>query len=358
MSQRFQMFLDNSHGVAIHLHILIKLNFHGAAKEITSILKPYIRSLRSLDVYDPGSSYWINDLVQLCIESGTSSSLKTYKLQSYAQPVVVPGSLFSGLVNLSLSSITGTGDVSQTELAETLSGAPNLRMLQLSKIYLYSPEGNGPVKAIHLPCLRILQLYDIHGPAKDFVPSLHPGGLELDVRLGFLATHVTHRWSSASLLARSNVISLTFHVNPCARDFGLEEVISCTPRLRSLILVAQGGVKYRVSRIGQLGMFLRAEGSNTSRLPHLLSLCFIGHPVYSDDIDWLKYIVNVTKVRLIGFLSCKFAEVRQVAELCTTMPMSFEEWLEAHVDRVVIDEVPMYQVTDGTAAVVEQFRRV
>ncbi|QRV90545.1 F-box-like protein [Ceratobasidium sp. AG-Ba] len=358
MARRFQTSLNYSRGMTIQLHIdSPPFARESDLSEYISILKPHVKSLGCLEIAGSSCDTWARDIFQLCVEYGTPSSLETCILKSPGG-VVAPGGSFNGLVDLSLSGRLSERqpDFCERSLAETLYNTPNLHTLRLINLWLCN-RGDKLVEKIHLPCLRVLQLYDLSGPALELVHLLHPGSIELDVILGFSITCALSRLSAlAPLLARSNVVSLTLHIYQRNQNIGLGRFLASTPRLRSLVLSNGDSIMSDMSRINQLEEFLRAEDSNTAQVQHLRSLCLINYALCSSDMDRLKHIVAATDLSLIGFSSCLWSSVSFPNSPRNPMQRDFKEWLESRIGEVVIHEKRI-DMFNGEDVFLERFRR-
>ncbi|KAG9075205.1 hypothetical protein FS749_013148 [Ceratobasidium sp. UAMH 11750] len=277
--------------------------------------------------------------------------------------IALPTRPFRGLVHLELQSLRAHVYISVGALATTLSDCSALRTLLLRNLWVPS-EPHQKYTPIHLPSLQLFQIHGVYGDGAElFLSMLHPGRLELDVRLEMNPNDSDELISRIkSLLARSHVASLAVDlVSDPSMEF--TSYISAVPRLRVLILNVPGQKSPKI-----LGGLLCASAA---QLPELRALCLIGCDTYAEDMDQVKLIVLSNNLHTVGFLSCRFLSApseRQHDEDCEDyyyeeyednsrdhlptsyvpeLPKTMREWLSERVGRVIVGDVPTTGIHDG-----------
>ncbi|KAG8684396.1 hypothetical protein FRC08_013714, partial [Ceratobasidium sp. 394] len=287
---RLQVFMDRCRGMPIHLHLDTTCNTakKDAITEFISTLQPHAAFLSSLTTLGNSSAPWTRALFTLFPSYDTPNAMKKLVISENMRDgvrttIVLPTCPFQGLVCLEL---LGPRDddilVSVGELATAVSNCPALHTLLLRNLWIPS-EPLQKYAPIHLPSLQVFQIHDTYGHGVQlFLSMLHPGRLELDVRLEMESVGDDEFISCVrSLLARSNVVSLTADlVSDPPMEF--TSYISAVPCLRALIL----DVLHQESP-ELLGGLLR---DSVAQLPRLQSLGLIGCNMEEQDMERVKRV--------------------------------------------------------------------
>ncbi|KAG8791152.1 hypothetical protein FRC12_010032 [Ceratobasidium sp. 428] len=237
--------LDRCHGVPIHLHLDGGVSGFGQAhvQGITAAIQSYDGLLSSLVVSRSRSNSLPHALLNLVLGCTKPSSLKTLVLydvgiihnQETLSPM--PLNLLCGLTVLDLYEVNGPICSSLVDFVKLLSGCcSTLHTLRLRGM----PSSSGSVQAhpaIPLPQLRFLQISYVYGDeVLVLLSKLHPGVLELDVRLD--AEYIADGADSPGqlLLARSNVVSLSINEFENVEDRQPLTYLASVPRLRVIRL--------------------------------------------------------------------------------------------------------------------------
>ncbi|KAG8697922.1 hypothetical protein FRC08_006239 [Ceratobasidium sp. 394] len=215
---------------------------------------------------------------------------------------------------------------------------------------------------------------------------LHPGDLELDVRLNIpdIGEGVVPS-RTQSLLTRSNVVALTTSDTNSANGTQIQSFFSCTPRLRALYIPY-----FDVGILSELA-------GNDAMVPLLQSLWLSGKEVSLTAMNRVQQLVAARRLRYLVFSSCKFQasydelptnaenqnevtdenggagddegegededndtdeEVDFMAwepnEVFKEMPESTKKWLSERVENLVICETPTTSIYDGVDPFVQE----
>ncbi|QRV91145.1 pyrolysin [Ceratobasidium sp. AG-Ba] len=383
-SDRMRLFISRSRGIPIHLHLFFSDKERLPLDDISAlaaVLQPHVSSVVSLEISDSYTSRWSGVFFQVFSEAGASNNVKSLTMNQVRhltdKSITLPRDIFRGLTHLTISG-PHRRDVRLVfdELVETLSCCSKLSVLRLQNLVICeAPKDKYP--DIPLPYLKIFQVIRIVGRgAGTLLSILHPGTLELDMRI-CLNSRSDYFCFVQSLLARSNVTSLTVYVAGSTPGGHLEAFLASTPQLRSLQFVDETGGEFCI--FSELKEILAPENQQLAALvPHIRALCIISGFVYASDLDEWEDIIVARELHMIGFIDCLFRENTLDPELddnggevpneiyykmCEDdgegkLP-AFRESLSKRVGQVIIKGLPaiMHEGYDGIPDI-EQFRMV
>ncbi|KAG8729461.1 hypothetical protein FRC12_020964 [Ceratobasidium sp. 428] len=299
-----RLWLERSHGVQIHIHVN-KNTFHApntAISNLVSILQPYQATTSSLLISGVNSNT-ARPLLALCFGDSGPGALRALSVSSiWDREVALPWPTYPipELTSLELSELQNGVCPSLDELVTILSDCPRLHTLRLAQFGIrFGDQQN--YRIILLPCLKLLELA-LHGNDElaAFLTLVHPGGLELHVRLRIqsLGEGLVPR-AVQLLLARSNVVSLTLCNLESYNAVHIQSLFSCVPRLRAL----------RVDRFDHFAdTLLRALANydTLQPLPSLQLLCLSLGEVHPQLMTRVKLAVGPRQLRSLLFWSCTF----------------------------------------------------
>ncbi|QRV90560.1 pyrolysin [Ceratobasidium sp. AG-Ba] len=380
--------------VTLELHFTSYCKDERVIPEMASILKPHAECLTSLKVSGDWTESWVQAIYDIYSELEIDipiRNLSIYEFASESQAILTDNHI-RGLVELSLcgSSIGAYTCPSLDNLAKTLSNCPELHTLHLKGLYILTEAHYDPV-VVQMPNLRVLEIANLVGPGvPQLLSMLQPGTLGLDVRLEFKKDTTEHARIQA-LLARSNVLSLTFTTNMYHKARSqLPNYLASVPNLRSLLLRDESGPTTKTAK-----EFCRLLASRSPfYTPHLESLCLIRGDFYPGSIQRWKRVVIGRRLRIIGLLCCRFISRRESyftghsdyseesdedhdtdgtasnqdsdyeyritdhSEDTTEACENFRNWLLGRIERVVIADFMTSESFTETVAELEQFRSV
>ncbi|KAG8719266.1 hypothetical protein FRC09_011392 [Ceratobasidium sp. 395] len=332
--------LERSHGVPLHIHVRCDpFEAGNTISKIAPILQPYkastssflfsglnpniARALFALYLGDSGPGILSTLAISRVWDSGVTLPWPTYPIPK--------------LTSLELCSLVGSVCPALDELVTMLSDLPNLHTLRLARLRNFStrPGHHQNHCIISLPCLKLLEI-EISGDdaLAALLGMLHPGKLELHVRLGIQIIGddpVPH--TAQLLLARSNVVSLTLLCIDSDFALDIRPFFLRVPRLRALRAdLLDGDVEAFLSAL--------ADCYVLELLPRLQLLCLSNGEVHSRAMGEIKSMIGARSLHSLLFWSCKFPAA-------FSDQGSDEEYQEEYID---LDGIPDVNVDEDQLA--------
>ncbi|KAG8778117.1 hypothetical protein FRC12_025152 [Ceratobasidium sp. 428] len=277
-----------------------------------------------------------------------------------------------GLTALELYNLQQPACPALDELTTMLSNCPHLRTLRLShlrnSIIRRNEQRNR--RTISLPHLQLLDVAGLEGDVLvALLEIIHPGKLDLHVRLGIQSGERRVSPAALSLFARSNVASLALSSDASDLILTSESPFTCLLGLRALrVDCTDSSPETLLEALTHHNML--------QSLPSLQLLCISGGEVDQGFMDDVKSLVGARPLRSLLFWSCKFPVFyRRVANKVKLqdrsrgsdgaanlsyrpMPETTKKWLMKRVERLVISETPPTRISDNVDALAQEMTKL